>query len=510
VTNKVVTADEMRQIEQECVREGTSLEALMERAGNAVAQAAARASAGGQILILAGPGNNGGDGLIAANVLRQRGYRVVVHSFRRKDLMGYTGHVIEAESDESQVMLRSVARESHVIVDALLGIGSTRPPEGLLRDILRTINEHRSAGSRAIAVDIPTGVDSDTGAISSDAFQADQSLCMGFLKYGVVLHPGAEYAGKAEVIDVGIAAHLADRIKVFVPADDFIARLLPKRPAASNKGVSGRLMVVAGSHNYMGAPALVSVAAYRAGAGLVEAAVPRLVQQSVAAHVLEAIFRPLPETDGRISMDGLPDILEGLALAKSVVYGPGMGLSEVTVALTERFLTMLERADKPALIDADGLNALAQTPDWWTVTADLILTPHPGEMARLTGLSVEQVQSDRPGIALRHAAKWRKIVVLKGAGTVVAAPDGTAAINPTGGSNLATAGTGDVLSGIIGGLLAQGCTAFDAAVAGTYLHGRAGDLLRAELGDAGTLAGDLVAKLPMARLTILNQIEESP
>jgi ADP-dependent NAD(P)H-hydrate dehydratase / NAD(P)H-hydrate epimerase len=509
VVNKVVTADEMRQIEQQCVRQGTSLAALMERAGHAVAQAAARASAGGQVVILVGPGNNGGDGLIAANVLRQQGYQVVVYSFHRKDLMSYTGRVVEAESDDSQIMLRSVARESHVIVDALLGIGSTRPPEGLLLKILRTINEHQGAGSRAIAVDIPTGVDADTGAISSDAFQADQTLCMGFLKYGVVLHPGAAYAGQAEAIDVGIAAHLADHIKVFVPTDDVIARLLPKRSAATNKGVSGRLMVVGGSHNYMGAPALVSVAAYRAGAGLIEAAVPRLVQQSVAAHVLEAVFRPLPEADGRISTDALPDMLEGLAQAKAMVYGPGMGLSEETVALTKKFLTMVEREGKPALIDADGLNALAETPDWWSVTADLILTPPPGEMARLTGLSVQQVQGDRPGIARGHAAKWRKIVVLKGAGTVVAAPDGTAAINPTGGSNLATAGTGDVLSGIIGGLLAQGCASFDAAVAGTYLHGRAGDLLRTELGDAGTLAGDLVAKLPIARLTILNQIEES-
>lgn len=268
-------------------------------------------------------------------------------------------------------------------------------------------------------------------------------------------------------------------------------------------------MVIGGSHNYMGAPALVSVAAYRAGAGLIEAAVPRLVQQSVAAHVLEAVFRPLPEADGRISEDALSDVLAGLALAKAVVYGPGMGLSEETVAVTGRFLAMLEKEGKPTLIDADGLNALAHLPEWWSVRADLILTPHPGEMARLTGLSVQQVQSDRPSIARRHAAKWKKIVVLKGAATVVAAPDGTAAINPTGGPNLATAGTGDVLSGIIGGLLAQGCAPFDAAVTGTYLHGRAGDLLRAELGDAGTLAGDLVAKLPIARLAILNRFEES-
>jgi NAD(P)H-hydrate epimerase len=506
---KVVTAEEMRQIEQECVREGTSLEALMEGAGNAVAQAAARASSGGQVLILVGPGNNGGDGLIAAKVLRRQGYRVVVYSFRRKDLMGYSGQLIEAESDQDQNVLGSIAREGHVIVDALLGIGSTRPPEGLLRNILRTINERRGAGSRAIAVDIPTGVDADTGAIATDAFQADQTLCMGFFKYGVVLHPGAEYAGRAESIDVGIAPDRADHIKVFVPTDEFVARLLPRRPVASNKGRSGRLMVIGGSHNYMGAPALVSVAAYRAGAGLIEAAVPRLVQQSVAAHVLEAVFRPLPEADGRISEDALSDMLAGLALAKAVVYGPGMGLSEETVAVTGRFLAMLEKEGKPTLIDADGLNALAHLPEWWSVRADLILTPHPGEMARLTGLSVQQVQSDRPSIARRHAAKWKKIVVLKGAATVVAAPDGTAAINPTGGPNLATAGTGDVLSGIIGGLLAQGCAPFDAAVTGTYLHGRAGDLLRAELGDAGTLAGDLVAKLPIARLAILNRIEES-
>jgi NAD(P)H-hydrate epimerase len=506
--NKVVTAEEMRQIEQECVREGTSLEALMESAGNAVAQTAARTSAGAKVLILVGPGNNGGDGLIAANVLRQQGYPVVVYSFHRKDAMGYSGQLIEAESDESQTLLRSMASESRIIIDALLGIGATRPPEGLLRNVLVTINQHRAAGSHAIAVDIPTGVNADTGAIPGDAFRADETLCMGFLKYGAVLHPGAEYAGRAVAVDVGIPAHLADHVKVFVPTDEFVARLLPRRPAASNKGRSGRLLVIGGSLNYLGAPALVSLAAYRAGAGLVEAAVPRLVQQSVATHVLEAIFRPLPEAEGRISLDALTDIFEGVGLAKAVVYGPGMGLSEETVAVTQRFLALVAGEGKPTLIDADGLNALATTPEWWSVAADLILTPHPGEMARLTGLPIDQVQADRPGIARRHAAKWKKIVVLKGAATVAAAPDGTAAINPTGGPNLATAGTGDVLSGIIGGLLAQGCTSFDAAVAGAYLHGRVGDLLRAELGDAGTLAGDLAARLPSARMAILNQIEE--
>jgi NAD(P)H-hydrate epimerase len=297
---------------------------------------------------------------------------------------------------------------------------------------------------------------------------------------------------------------------VHVPEVGDIGKLLPARGSNTNKGSFGRVLFVGGSRDFLGAPALSSIAAYRAGAGLVEVATLPSVQQNVAAHALEPIFAPLPEEDGRISPGAEPHIRDRLQQASALVYGPGMGLSESTVRLTHHILSMVGRAKlRGAVIDADGLNALAQIDRWWEVEAPLVLTPHPGEMGRLTGLSVPEVQRDRVRLAQGKAREWGKVVVLKGAGTVVASPSGTVAINLTGGPNLASAGTGDVLSGIIGGLLAQGCPPWEAAVAGVYLHGRAGDELREKYGDAGTLAGDLLPVIPLVRRSILEEAEES-
>ncbi|MBV9282287.1 MAG: NAD(P)H-hydrate dehydratase [Chloroflexi bacterium] len=508
----IVTTAQMRRLEQQAVERSTGLDVLMQRAGAAVARAAAERAGGGPILVLVGPGNNGGDGLVAASLLKGRGLPVVVYSFRRQDLGGYDGTAVAAESDENQALLDALVRQSPVIVDALLGIGSTRPPEGVLAGILRSVNGRRAPGCQAIAVDIPTGVNADTGSVEGEAFRASLTVAMGFAKCGIALYPGAEYAGEVQVADIGFPPDAARDIETAVPSPAAVSRLLPRRPATSNKGSSGRLMFVGGSRDFQGAPALATGAAYRAGAGLVEAAVPYSAQAGVAAHVREVIFRPLEEADGRIARAALPTVKEGLQRAGTLVLGPGMGLSDETVEVTKEILSALDGARiQGALVDADGLNALSQLENWWQLTGrDLVLTPHPGEMSRLTGLSISDIQKNRLEVAREHARRWGKVVVLKGAGTVVAAPDGRATVNPTGGPNLATAGTGDVLSGIIGGLLAQGLSAFDAAVAGVYLHGRAGDLMRDEYGEVGTVAGDLLAKIPAARLAILKQSEESP
>ncbi|HEX6506629.1 MAG TPA: NAD(P)H-hydrate dehydratase, partial [Chloroflexota bacterium] len=272
---------------------------------------------------------------------------------------------------------------------------------------------------------------------------------------------------------------------------------------------SGRLLAVSGSRDFTGAPAMVSLAAYRAGAGLVEVALPASIQLAVAAHALEPIYLPLPTVDGKLGHSALEDIASALEKARSLALGPGMGLSESTIELVAGVLDLLRDEKKiGAVVDADGLNALAHIDQWHHGLGDVVVTPHPGEMSRLTGLSIAEVQADRLAVARRFASKWDVVVVLKGARTIVAAPDGRAAINSSGGPNLATAGTGDVLSGIIGGLLAQSVGAWDAARCGVYLHGRAGDLLRAELGDAGTLAGDLLAMIPVARQSILDAQEE--
>ena len=507
---KVVTANEMRAIERDAVDRGIPLGALMRRAGQAVARAVKERADGGHTLILTGPGNNGGDGLVAAEQLRQEGHRVAVYTLRRESVGDFGGKASAAESDESRTTLISLVRDSGVIVDALLGIGQSRPPEGALASILETVDEHRPPRSHAIAVDIPTGVNADTGAVPGVAFRATVTLAMGFVKCGSVLFPGAEYSGQVHLIDVGIPPELGQTLETSVPDDAEIARLLPTRGATANKGTSGRLVIVAGSCDFLGAPALASLAAYRAGAGLVEVATPRCAQASVAAHALEPVYNPLPEADGRIAIEAVPQILRSVERARALVCGPGMGISDATVQVMGEIMQGLAGTEiHGAVIDADGLNALAQRAGWWERPVNLILTPHPGEMARLTGLSIPAIQSDRLATARRFAAEWAQVVVLKGAGTVVASPLGEAVINPTGGPNLATAGTGDVLSGIIGGLLAQGCRPFDAAVAGTYWHGRAGDLLRAEQGDVGTLASDLLSTLPAARLSILRGGKET-
>jgi len=503
---KVVTAAEMRAIEAAAEQGDMSLPSLMQRAGEAVARVTGDLADGGDVLILIGPGKNGGDGLACARALAAAGNRVTVYLFNRQVDEDTGAAVVRASEDQSRGVLSGLAGNSAVVVDALLGIGQSRPPDPNLISILETVNTQRGSSTRGVAVDIPTGVDAGTGAIWNHAFRADVTVCMGFLKRGLVLHPGSDYCGQIRLIDLGFPPSAAASVAVSVPTASDIAGIIPVRQADSNKGSGGRVLVISGSRDYVGAPVLVSMAAYRIGAGLVQVAVPTSVQLAVAAHVLEPIYLPLPEHDGRVCSESLAAITHALPSARAVVLGPGLGLSSETISFVSSLvLDTKELEGKPVVVDADALNALSQIPEWWRSKASMVVTPHPGEMSRLTELKIEAIQADRVGTALRYAAEWGHVVVLKGAGTVVATPDGTASINPTGGPNLATAGTGDVLSGAIGGLLAPGCSPFDAAVCGVYLHGVAGDMLREEYGDAGTIASDLHAALPLARLFTLRE-----
>lgn len=500
---KIATNDEMRAIERAAVERGIQLESLMAVAGTRVADAVRQRSAGGNVLALVGPGNNGGDALIAAEQLRGAGYRVTVYTFRRSSITPFSGDVLTSGEDDEQRALKALVASSGVVIDGLLGIGQRRPVEGALAAVVAAVNEQKGAQTHSLSVDIPTGVQTDTGEILGEAFRADSTVCMGFLKPGVVLFPGAGYSGDVVVVDVGIPGDLARSVSSWLPAAPDIARLLPTRSPDSNKGSYGRLVYAGGSRDFLGAPALCSMAAYRAGAGLVELAVTHTVQVSVAAHLLEPVYTVLPEGQGQIAPDAIEPLRETLSRATSLVFGPGLGLSAGTIQLTQNLLHALPDLKlRGAVIDADGLNALSRLPDWWNVEAELVLTPHPGEMSRLTGESIKQIQSNRVDSARRYAERWQKVVVLKGARTIVASPDGQTTINPTGGPNLATGGTGDVLSGIIGGLIAQGCPPADAAVAGVYLHGYAGDRLRESHGEAGTVASDLLTEIPRARVAI--------
>jgi NAD(P)H-hydrate epimerase len=506
---KIVTAEEMRGIEARCVQRSITLDSLMERAGESVAMCVRAHARDDRVLILVGPGNNGGDGLVAAASLEGSGHDVVVYTWNRTQMTALRGDTVRAEEDESGEELARLLGERAIVVDALLGIGQSRPVEGRLARIVDIANGRRADGAWALAVDIPTGVDADTGRELGSAFRADMTLCMGFGKLGAYLYPGAACAGELRVADVGIPAGLEDGLMTSLSDDREIALLLPERKPDANKGSSGRLLAVTGSRDFTGAPVLTSMAAYRAGAGLVEVATPASAQPVVAAHTLEPVYLPLAETDGKADRAALPELEKALEKARALLLGPGLGLSDGTVQLVRGVLDLLRGEGKrPAVLDADGLNALARIDGWFAGLRDVVITPHPGEMSRLTGQSIPAIQADRPATARKYASEWGVVVVLKGARTVIASPDGRLAVNPTGGPNLATAGTGDVLTGVIAGLLAQGANAWDAARAGVFLHGRAGDLARERLGNVGTVAGDLLDLLVPARQSVLNVREE--
>jgi NAD(P)H-hydrate epimerase len=312
--------------------------------------------------------------------------------------------------------------------------------------------------------------------------------------------------GTITVVDIGIPSYLAENITTEYISSEWASSVLPARPPEANKGSFGRVLVIGGSINYIGAAYLACSGAIRVGAGLVTLATAGSLQPILASKLTEATYLPLPESrPGTISSEAAKLIQQQFDQYNVIVLGCGLGQSQSAINLVKSIL-LRSKAALPALVlDADALNILAQTPKWWEqLTIDAILTPHPGEMARLAGMTVDGVQSDRSGIARKVADRWHKTIVLKGAHTVVAAPDGQSKISPTANPGLASAGTGDVLTGVIAGLVAQGLSLFDAAACGVYLHAEAGEMVKAKLGDAGMIATDLLPALPL----VIKQLKE--
>lgn len=512
-TVKVVTTEQMRRAEQHCARAGTGTDELMENAGRAVADAVISEFKGREprVLVLAGPGNNGGDGLVAGRYLHDRGLSVRIlvvgeRSVEDRNVRLAMERGIDMTSAAAMTPgdVDAVLSTSDVVIDALLGTGRRRPIEGTMADILSKLRDrqkHRS-GMKVVAVDLPTGLDADSGMADPLCPYVDETITLGFPKVGLFNLPGAERAGRITVADIGIPEDFAEsEIELMMPV--MVRSILPERPRVSNKGTFGKVMVVAGSASYTGAAFLSSEAAARGGAGLVTLAVPSSLQPILASKLTEVTYLRLPEVDFGIVQPAAAGIIErSLEGYRVLLMGPGLGRTE-EVSSVVRALALRPRADVPSLVlDADALTILSETASgagvWRGIRGDVILTPHPGEMARLTGLSVAGIQSDRVGLTRSVAREWNKIVVLKGAYTVVAAPDGRTAISPFANPGLATAGTGDVLAGLIAGLLAQGLAPFDAAVAGVFVHGEAGRLAVEENGDTGVVASDLLPLLPLA------------
>ena len=509
---KIVTVDEMRQIEDRSEKAGVSKDALMEKAGLEVAKRVRHLASpleGKSALVLVGSGNNGGDGLVVARHLHKWGARVTVYICRERrtpdpklELVTDQGIPVTGPSaDDSLGLLSGLLSGSHVVIDSVLGTGRARPIESPLKDMLELVAKAKAdrPSMHVVALDLPTGVDSDSGEADPATLAADVTVSLGYLKRGHFGYEGAERVGRLEIVDIGIPAGLDEDVQLFLLTPRWAERRLPVRPNASHKGSHGRAMVVAGSRSYVGAAYLAGTAATRTGAGLVTIALPEGIQIAVASKATEPTYLPLPEqSPGMYSDEAQQTLLGGLDGYQAMLIGCGMGQAARTRGLVEGVICSGHDLP-PTVVDADGLNTLAQVPNWWESFKEVaVLTPHPGEMARLTGRSTGDVQADRIGVATESARLWNKIVVLKGAFTVVAYTDGRAMLSPFANAGLATAGTGDVLAGSIAGLLSQGLSMEDAAAVGVYIHGVAGEAVRRRMGDTGMVAGDLLPELPLA------------
>ena len=512
---KLVTSAEMRELEAAAVAAGTSEAQLMQEAGLAVAQEAwmlLGTLEGRHIVILAGPGKNGGDGLIAARHLNDWGSGVTVYAPLGRapddDLGELTAReisVTDGASDLDGTHLAQLLGSADLVVDALLGIGNSREidPEGPIAAALVKLAVARAGFNppKVVAVDLPTGVNADSGAADALTVPPDMTVTFGLPKVGMYQSPASALVGRVQVIDIGIPKAAQEAVRLELLNARWARQTLPSRPGDANKGTFGRVLVVGGSRNYIGAPRLVATAAYRAGAGLVTIACPRNLIPSLAPALAEATWLPQDESgEGTITGAAALALRSQLRGFSTVVFGPGLGDTDDTRALTWALLPDFGiELPRGCVIDADALNALASMPDAAERTpGNAVLTPHPGEMARLLGTTVAEIQSRRLSAAREAADRFGCTVVLKGAHTIIAGRGGRAALSPFSNPLLATAGSGDVLAGAIGGYLAQGVEPFEAASLGVYLHGAAGESLRLELGESGLLANELADRIPRA------------
>ena len=516
---KIVTAAQMAAIEQAAARAGVSADALMENAGLAVAQAARDelhgAAAGVPIVVLIGPGNNGADGLVAARHLRRWGAEVVCCILAPRpeldpklELARQYGVAIVTGGDTLEPLLR----RSRLVLDAILGTGRSRPLAGPVRDAMLQLQRARELPNPPllVALDLPTGLNADTGEVDPACPQFDVTLALGYPKPGLLHWPsgGAARAGRLRTLDIGISPDLpeARAVDLELLTPQWAAAQLPPRPPDSHKGTYGHALIVAGSRHYPGAAWLAAQASVRTGAGLTTLAAPQSVYPIAAAHGAEAIHLPLPEDEfGRIAPAAADVIRQSERRFTAALVGCGLGWSAGVAGFLRRLLFsgapdgLAGWPNLPVLIDADGLNILSGIENWPArAHRPLLLTPHPGEMSTLTGLPVAEIQSDRVAVAREYAARWGVTLALKGAGTVIAAPGEPTRLAPCANPGLATGGTGDVLSGVIAGLLAQGMPPPAAAACGVYLHAAAGSRVTARMGLTGLAASDLLTAIPPA------------
>jgi ADP-dependent NAD(P)H-hydrate dehydratase / NAD(P)H-hydrate epimerase len=529
---KLVSVAEMKAIEREADEKGYSYEQMMEAAGKGVAETVHavfgdekdRSAVG-----LVGSGNNGGDTLVALAELSKSGWEVHAYLARprlKKDplvqrVLDAGGEMLRAEEDLDFKLLDAWLRSGTVLLDGVLGTGIELPLKPELARLLSHVSKFPSLPD-VVAVDIPSGVDADRGECADETIPADLTISMEAVKQGMLKFPAFGKLGELEVVALGLPDNLetVEKIHREVITSDFVSEHIPARPLDAHKGTFGTAMIIAGSINYTGAAFLAGKAAYRIGTGLVRLAIPAPIHMALAGQLPEATWLMLPHEMGVINGKAASIVIKNLEKVKAMLIGPGLGAEDTTAEFIEQLVNsrlsprqrgaigflpsaikeeLSENASLPPLvIDADGLNLLAKIERWHEILlAGSILTPHPGEMSTLTGMSREEIQRDRIGTAEKYAREWGHVIVLKGAITVVAAPDGRTAVIPIASPGLARAGTGDVLAGMIVGLRAQGLAAFEAAAAGAWLHADAGLVAVERVGHpAAVLASDVLDSIP--------------
>jgi len=518
-----VSAKEMREIEGKCINEyGISGLELMERASIKVLESI-KGNLGdirkGKFLLFVGKGNNGGDTLAVCRHLINEGVCPRVFLIcKEEEIKGDALINLNLLKDMGQEMnllgdkninktLEKSLNWCTFIVDGILGTGFRGE---LTADFSQIICKINAINKTVLSIDIPSGLNASTGIIPSVCIKASITVTFAFPKLGLIIHPGCQYTGVLEVADIGIPTECTKEfnLKISLIDEYMVQKLIPKRESDSNKGNYGRVLIVTGSAGMTGSGCLCALSALLSGAGLVYVAVPEELAQIYSLKLTEPIIVKVPSIHEAMALRGLETLTLTAKNKDVVVLGPGIGRSFTTGRLIEEFVKVCE---KPMVIDADGLNLLGDLKVFKNAKAPVIITPHPGEMARIYGITVDEVQNNRIEVATKFAKEYNVIVVLKGSRTIVAFPDGRVYINPTGNAGMATAGTGDVLAGLIGGLLGQGLEPIQACIAGVYLHGATGDMVAAKKGQHGVIAGDIAEALPycIKNLADTNSLQKS-
>ncbi len=529
---KLVTVTEMRTIEDEANQKGYSYDLMMEKAGQGVAQKLLLWNLDQNkkiVTALVGSGNNGGDALTALIPLLSDGWTAYAYIVKeRKDDPLVTmvetsgGEIILYTDDKKFKKLNDLLTKSDVLLDGLLGTGFQLPLKDPYLSVLKEINNKNFSGY-VMAIDCPSGVDCDSGLVADECIKADTTVCMEAIKVGLLSFPAYLYVGRLDVISLGLPSGLKslEAVKREVATAECVRKLLPNRPMQAHKGTFGTALVVAGSINYTGAALLAGKAAYRIGAGLVQMAVPGPLYAALAGNFAEATWILLPHDMGVIKAEGTALLNNNLDKATAMLLGPGWGVEDTTKEFLERLLSrnstnqrkksgigfvMMDTEEEeiinsnlpPIVIDADGIKLLQRIEDWFKLLPkNSVITPHPGEMSVLTELPINEIQNDRLRIAQEYASLWNQVVVLKGAMTVISAPDERQTIVAVANPALARAGTGDVLAGIITGLIAQGIEPYQASVAGVWIHAQAGLEASEFVGHpAAVMATDVLNAIP--------------